>query len=573
MRSARIRPPLLVLGVSLLLTMLATAVVAVTAQLRDEARFASATRAVAGGIDDRLETYVAMLHGVRALFAASDSVTRDEFNAYVARLETDDRYPGIQGIGFSRRVSAADTAAVMRELRRAVPEARIRPDTPRAEYNLIVLLEPLDRRNRAAMGYDMFTDSTRREAMSRARDTGGPVLSGRVRLVQEIDDGVQPGFLLYLPVYRGGSVPATVEERRAQLLGFVYSPFRAGDLFTGIFGRSAARLAFRVYDGPAPRVDRLLFDSRPGGAGPEPTRFVRADPLDIAGHRWTIAFASVPHDWVLKVLVPGIALTGIAVSFILFAITRSEWLARAAAERSERMRARFFASMSHELRTPINAILGYDDILLSGVWGELNERQRRGVERSQRAARHLTELVNDILDMSKLEAGKVELVPEEVHVVAIISDLFSTIGPMAASHGSSVSLEDGECDDRVVTDPRRLRQILLNLLSNAVRFGAGNPIVVRCASAGDGMLAIDVEDQGPGIPPAEQEHIFEEFVQLPNARARGGTGLGLPISRRLAALLGGRLEVRSELGRGSTFRLTIPRALPPRAAGGRPRAQ
>ncbi|HEX8391455.1 MAG TPA: PAS domain S-box protein [Longimicrobium sp.] len=224
-------------------------------------------------------------------------------------------------------------------------------------------------------------------------------------------------------------------------------------------------------------------------------------------------------------------------------------------------RSRFYAAMSHELRTPINAILGYNDLLLSGVYGDMTEVQSAGVERSQRAARHLLDLVNDVLDISKLEAGKMEITPEPASIPELVTDLFATVRPLAADSGSALHLETEDADNPILTDPRRVRQILLNLLSNAIKFGRGRPVSVRVRGAGDGGVVVEVMDQGEGIPADHLERVFEEFVQLPDANL-GGTGLGLPISRRLAALLGGRLEAESSEGTGSVFRLVLPPAFP-----------
>jgi PAS domain S-box-containing protein len=234
-------------------------------------------------------------------------------------------------------------------------------------------------------------------------------------------------------------------------------------------------------------------------------------------------------------------------------------------ERAMTARSRFYAAMSHELRTPINAVLGYSTLLLERIYGSLNDKQAEGIERTQRAARHLLELVNDVLDLSKIEAGKIDLRLEPVVFPTLIDDLFVTVRPLADEHGCPLDLSiDGEI--RVITDPRRLRQILLNLLSNAIKFGPGTPIEVRCAKRDDGGITIDVTDHGSGIPAEDQERIFHEFVQLGKIQLQDGTGLGLPISRRLAALLHGTLTVRSKPGEGSTFCLTLPAEVEMRAA-------
>lgn len=228
-------------------------------------------------------------------------------------------------------------------------------------------------------------------------------------------------------------------------------------------------------------------------------------------------------------------------------------------ERAMTARSRFYASMSHELRTPINAVLGYSTLLLERIYGPLNEKQVEGIERTQKAARHLLELVNDVLDLSKIEAGKIDLRLQPVEFPGVIEDLFVTVRPLADEHGSPLSLEFADdAPVKVVSDPRRVRQILLNLLSNAIKFGRGKPIHVACRRLDDGGVVVAVRDQGTGISIDDQERIFHEFVQLGKTQLQDGTGLGLPISRRLAELLHGSLTVESTVGEGSTFCLRLP---------------
>jgi PAS domain S-box-containing protein len=228
-------------------------------------------------------------------------------------------------------------------------------------------------------------------------------------------------------------------------------------------------------------------------------------------------------------------------------------------ERAMSARSRFYASMSHELRTPINAVLGYSTLLLERIYGPLTEKQVEGIERTQKAARHLLELVNDVLDLSKIEAGKIDLRLQPVEFPALIEDLFVTVRPLADEHGSTLTLTQTPSRPMsIVSDPRRLRQILLNLLSNAIKFGRGKPIEVMISRMPDAGVTIDVKDQGDGISVEDQERIFHEFVQLGKTQLQDGTGLGLPISRRLAELLRGALTVESTPGKGSTFSLCLP---------------
>ena len=243
---------------------------------------------------------------------------------------------------------------------------------------------------------------------------------------------------------------------------------------------------------------------------------------------------------------------------------------RAEQEREHAIQARdrFYAMMSHELRTPVSAVMLYNDLLLSGVYDPLTDAQREAVDRSQKSARHLLDLINDLLDLSKLESGRLETRMEEVEAAELVDSVVSSLAPLALEHGCDLRVHLAARPLPVVGDARRVRQILLNLLSNAVKFGRGSPVEVRAAPAEEGIV-VEVTDHGPGIPPADLERIFEDFVQLGEPGV--GTGLGLPIARRLAELQGGSLRVDSVPGQGSTFRLYLPRLSPPVApAGGFP---
>ncbi len=231
-------------------------------------------------------------------------------------------------------------------------------------------------------------------------------------------------------------------------------------------------------------------------------------------------------------------------------------------------RARFYWSMSHELRTPINAIIGYNALLLDDIYGPLTDPQRTALARGQRAAQHLLELVGDVLDLAKIEAGRIELELVDTPFPALLHDLLATVQPLAEERGSAITVA-GEGKHTVRTDPRRVRQILLNLLSNAVKFGEGKPIEIRWRAEEGGGVDVDVVDRGRGIAAEDLPRLFSEFTQF-GERQEGSTGLGLAISKRLAEALGGSLTVASEAGRGSCFRLRIPADAPLPAPRGQP---
>jgi len=335
-------PALAVLLVALSLTVAATYYAAASAEAKDTLRFESLVQQTRDSLHNRLETYIALLRAAAGLFAASERVDRHEFRAFVRRQGVQEHYPGIQGIGFSRRIKASDKDSVIAAMRRqGLAAFQIRPALPRrGEYHAILYLEPLNRRNQAAIGYDMFTHPVRRAAMERARDTGMAAASGRVTLVQEIDQQKQAGFLIYVPVYRGKDVPKTLAERRAALLGYVYSPFRADDLLLGIFGMEARpRLDLQVYDGLTRTSEHLLHDSRRFHTAPRsPGRphFIRTITIEVAGRPCSLVIGTRPEfEWDSgHGQVPYVFLVGLALSAVLFGVTRSQARAQAAAERA-----------------------------------------------------------------------------------------------------------------------------------------------------------------------------------------------------------------------------------------------
>jgi len=234
--------------------------------------------------------------------------------------------------------------------------------------------------------------------------------------------------------------------------------------------------------------------------------------------------------------------------------------ARRVAEDANRAKSDFLAMMSHELRTPLAAIIGFGDLLYEGISGPLGELPRSQVGRIRQGARHLLALIEDILSYSRIEAGKQEVTTEAVNAGDLARELTAVIEPLATKKGLALRVSVPEVRVTITTDARKLRQILLNLLGNAVKFTEQGEVVLTVEHDADGGVAFRVRDTGGGIAPAHLERIFQPFEQVDTSLANRhqGTGLGLGLSRKLAHLLGGELSVESELGVGSTFTLLLP---------------
>jgi signal transduction histidine kinase len=227
-------------------------------------------------------------------------------------------------------------------------------------------------------------------------------------------------------------------------------------------------------------------------------------------------------------------------------------------ETASRHKSDFLATMSHELRTPLNAIIGFSEVLEEQMFGELNERQIAYVEDILAAGRHLLSLINDVLDLAKIEAGRMELEPTDVAIDDLLRSAASMHAERAERGGIALRWTTDPEQITVLADERRVRQVVFNLLSNAIKFTPPAGRVDVSARRQDGVVEIAIADTGPGIPQEDQQAIFQEFEQSPSSKGSEGTGLGLPLSRKLVELHGGRLWLESEAGRGSTFRFTLP---------------
>jgi signal transduction histidine kinase len=229
-------------------------------------------------------------------------------------------------------------------------------------------------------------------------------------------------------------------------------------------------------------------------------------------------------------------------------------------EAASRHKSKFLANMSHELRTPLNAILGFSEVLAERMFGEVNEKQAEYLQDILSSGRHLLSLINDILDLSKVEAGRLELELGRFHLPTALDNALTLVRERATRHGITLTQSVDPRVGDVVADERKVKQILLNLLSNAVKFTPeGGRVGLIATAAADG-ITIAVSDTGIGIAPEDQAAIFEEFRQVgrEDARKQEGTGLGLTLARKFVELHGGRIWVQSHVGQGSTFSFTLP---------------
>lgn len=371
----RNRPlPWLILLIGLLVTLTAAWFMKENVERAAEQKLVTLCNKIQSDIASRLDDHARLLLSGAALFRASEHVTREEWRLFTQYQRLDTQLPGIQGTGFSLLIPPAKLAQHILEIRnQGFPEYQPYPPGERDIYSSIIYLEPFSDRNLRAFGYDMFSEPVRRDAMERARDTNMPALSGKVLLVQETDQEVQAGNLMYVPIYRHDLPIETVEQRRAAIYGWVYSPYRMRDLMHGILGVNFLhdkQLHLEIFDGELVAPEKLLFaDSHHGDSSEETAEksFVRLDTVDFHGHRWTLRFSqqgedssSVEYSRVWMILVGGTL-----ISLLLCALIRS--LQRTAIEALK---------SSQELRQSADRLLRSEERLNmalqignAGTWG------------------------------------------------------------------------------------------------------------------------------------------------------------------------------------------------------------
>jgi len=402
------------------------------------------------------------------------------------------------------------------------------------------------------------------------RDTGLPSASARVTLVQEIDPEKQAGFLIYVPVYRDDARLDDVASRRSALEGFVYSPFRMDDLMRGIFGtETEPKVVFDLYDGSTMDAAHRLHAGVP--AGPHDVRRSATVPIEVAGRTWTLYVESAPafEAATMERHVPYLVVLGVLFNAALVFVTRAQQRARdderaamLEAQQAVHLRDEFLAIAGHELRTPLTALRlqveGLNRQVQKSAFGPLLERLVERLAKAEGNVIRLDGLVRELLDVSRIASGRLALAKESVDLTDLVAEIVDRFGENVRRAGCAVSLT---AEEHVVGcwDRGRLDQVVTNVLGNALKYGAGKPIAVRVAREDD-RARVTIADRGIGIPPKDLGRIFARFERAVTDKHFGGLGLGLWISDEIVRASGGRIEVESSVGEGSTFSIVLPLA-------------
>jgi len=543
----------------------------------------------------RMQAYEMVLRGVSAVFAGGrEEVSLAQWNEIVEQLRIQELYPGISSVVWARNLREEQLEDFVDNNYGDFHEI---PEGSRERYLLIQFVEPLTAHTSALLGLDLLTQSEQYETILQAIDNGRGTLSRPMPDLYTLlpEPNQRLGFIMYFPSYQGSRLPAAIEKRRESLLGMSSAAFRGDELAEGIFG---SRLRLFHIIGRDIESDLQIFDSAhiqalnaPAGWKPQLTGQLD---LPLYGRTWRLSITSTPEyeQALIKRSQDLVLLMGFTTAVLLallsgaFVWQRDRQLEKSHKAESKlrkqteqlmianRYKSEFLANMSHELRTPLNSILILSDQLRQNPVGNLTDKQIRHADIVHRAGSDLLSLINDVLDLSKVEAGRMKIAMESMSLQDLLVDLDASMRPLAEAKGLQLYIpsisEQGTVPARVFTDSVRLHQILRNLLSNAIKFTDQGQVQLMVSASkkrkdGTVLISFTVRDTGIGIAPEKHKQVFEAFQQLDGSTRRryDGTGLGLAITRQLVKVLDGRIELQSALGQGASFTVHLPMQVVP----------
>lgn len=586
----RLRLPYLVLAVSLLVSLGATYLFYTSSENKDRVRFENDVTRLDATINNKIRIYISVLKSGRGFIETVKEVNRETFRTYVNSLDLKNNYTGVQGIGYAKRIFSDEGDVLAQRMEsEGYTNFKIFPQTSKDDFITILYLEPLNERNRRAIGFDMSSEPNRREAMDKARDTGEPVATRKIFLVQETEEDRQPGFLIYVPVYRDGNTnPQDVEERRRLLDGYIYSPLRT-DKFLADVKRAATieDIAVTIYEDSAAYENILAqTHSYVPDIGDD---LKKQTDINIAGKKWVVEYKALPNfieksstGWTLLIFI-----SGLIFSLLLFGMTYLESFARSRSERinselkksekekallfekeqqarkfaedASRAKDEFISVVSHELRTPLNTIAGWTRILQSENLAP--QMKSQALEKIERNLRTQTKLVEELLDFSQIITGKSDLHSKSIEMSSIFEEVLAEVTPQATEKEVRIEISNSLNGQKVYADAERLKKAIENVVRNAIKFTPKSGTIYTEIKTHDENIEVKIRDHGSGINRKFLSQIFEGFSQADSSSTRkfGGLGLGLAIARHIIELHGGSIKAESEgEGKGSVFTITIP---------------
>lgn len=545
--------PYVILASSLIVTILVVIQVNITIANDAEERLDMQMTEIQYRIERRIQAYEQVLFGGKGLFASSQEVTRNEWKTFVEIQSIDERFPGIQGVGFSKLIGdKTDLEAHIEQIRKVgFSEYTVKPEGERKEYHMVVYLEPINERNKRAIGYDMYSESTRQHAMDLARDTGTSTISGKVKLVQETEIGVQAGFLMYVPIYEKEKPIQTTEQRRTAFEGFVYAPFRMDDFMTHVMSITNPDITLKIYDARADPQNIMYDHTKVANIDEKDINYSlsKSVTIDVNQRQWIIegtALKSINSE-IEKMILFIILIIGGALSSMLFYIFRSYnkiiFMSEQAMQKEKMASIGELATrLAHDIRNPLSTIISWTELIQLHLKDNPNEKIAEYTKSILKSTDSIKFQLNTVMDFVRAR-------PIEISKNSITLLIFEAI--KITPIPDTVKINTPTNDLEIECDKSQMIVVFSNLITNSIQAMNENGDITINVKSKQKNAIIEIIDSGPGISKENISKIFEPLFTTKNI----GTGLGLVSCKNIVEYHKGTISVKNN---PTTFTIEIP---------------
>lgn len=545
--------PYLVLVISISITIFAVIQVSIVIINHTEERLESQMEDVKNRMERRMQAYEQVLYGGKGLFEASEVVTRDEWKTFIDIQMIGERFPGIQGVGVSKLIVGKDNLEIhIDQVRKeGFPEYTVIPEGDREEYHPIVYLEPFNERNKRAFGYDLYSEPVRHYTIDLARDTGITAITGKIRLVQETDDNVQAGFLMYIPIYAKEKPTQTIEQRRAAFEGFVYAPFRMDDFMTHVLSITDLDITLVICDTDTDPQNIMYDHNKVMNINESEINhsLSKSITIDVNQRQWILkgtALKTINTD-IEQITPPAILVIGLILSGMLFFIFRTYGKVIVISEQAvqkEKMASigELSARLAHDIRNPLSSIISWTELIQLNLKDNPNEKIANYTKSILKSTDGIKFQLNTVIDFVKSRPTNIS----KNSIMLLIFDAIKTT-PIP----DTVKINTPTIDLDIECDKSQMIVVFSNLITNSIQAMNGNGnITINIDTKGNNAI-IEVIDSGPGIPKENTSKIFEPLFTTKSM----GTGLGLVSCKNIIEYHHGKILVKND---PTTFTIEMP---------------
>ncbi len=517
-------------------------------------------------ISSRITNLEQTLFTLSAFIKTQPSLSADQWSSFIQQSKLIEEQPYLIGVGYVDVVQPDQLGPYIQSQQAQNPKFSFRPEGNRQVYTAIRYLEPRVEANQNVLGYDMYAEKTRQDAMSKARDQDEVALTTPVTLVQDEGKKETYGVLAYYPVYQAPTRPTDIAARRAQLAGYTFIAFRPSEFINDLDKDNQAQLASTSY---------AITDSSTGTSmtnkvfaeSQTETKYNASAQVDVIDRQWMVAMTSYQPAF-QRLTAPGITfilgiVTSIALGVLVTYLMTRRLIRLDIMHQDELQRTKdeLLALTSHQLRTPASGVKQYVGMLLQGFVGELTPQQESIAKKAFAANERQLETINQLLHVAKADADQLVLQKDVIDLVDLIQQVIDSMTGVIEDHESEIIVKSPKRRlIYVFVDERYLRMVVENLISNALKYSEAGKSVRITITARNDKAIISVRDYGVGIEESDIQLLFKKFARIPNPLSKtvGGSGLGLFLSEQIMLAHGGDIEVDSKVGKGSIFTISVP---------------